>query len=371
MMAVFRFSLGIVIPAMEGEFHLTSFLEGLFVAVNLLGMITASTFAGSIAARIDPDRTLIMGTAIMATNHLLLGFSPSFELNLMLAYFAGVGAGILVPSLYARVGTIIPKSRGVLVGITNGLFTFGGLAGALMTASLVAMGEWRGPFAIYGLVGGISVVAMLSVSPRLGRTNAPKIVRRENIPYWKLLTDRHVLPITGVMFTGNFGFITFLAFGPKYLVEVWNLDLPTVGLVIAVFSLFGGIGAIVTGVWSDKVGRRWLAVLVNVVAAASSLLIFLQIGDFLIMIILSAVFGFGALPFWNLQISAIQDLVEKKNVVNATALAQNMAWIGAAIGPAMAGIILLYLDFQPSLILTVSLAFMIGAVLSFIGKEKR
>ena len=70
--------------------------------------------------------------------------------------------GILVPSVYSKMGTILPKHRGLLIGISNTIFTIGGFIGSITTALIITSSNWRTPFLLYGIYGLIVLILLAS-----------------------------------------------------------------------------------------------------------------------------------------------------------------------------------------------------------------
>ena len=373
--SVFRFSLGIVIPSMEAEFNISTLYQGLLISTNLIGALIISLFTGTISDKINIDRTIILGTLLMSTAYLLIGYANSYIIIIILVFVTGVGMGILVPSVYSKMGTILPKHRGLLIGISNTIFTIGGFIGSITTALIITSSNWRTPFLLYGIYGLIVLILLAStyryiIKNKEYKININKKYGSQILSRYKEISKiKNIIPITGNMFIGNLSFVTFIAFAPSYFIEIQKLDIIYIGYIMAAFSISGGLSAILTGRLSDKIGRKNISTIMNVIALIASGIIFMNLFTNEILIILAAVFGFGLFPFWNLQISLIQDAVENRIIVTATAYVQNTAWIGAIVGPALTGYLLLFSSFQYTMLILTSVVWIIPIVLNLISRK--
>ena len=373
--SVFRFSLGIVIPSMEAEFNISTLYQGLLISTNLIGALIISFFTGTISDKINIDRTIILGTLLMSTAYFLIGYASNYIIIITLVFVTGVGMGILVPSVYSKMGTILPKHRGLLIGISNTIFTIGGFIGSITTAIIITSSNWRTPFILYGIYG-LSVLVLIAYIYRhiaknkdykasTNKKYGSQILSR----YKEISKVKNIIPITGNMFIGNLSFVTFIAFAPSYFIDIQKLDIIYIGYIMAAFSISGGLSAILTGRLSDKIGRKNISTIMNVIALIASGIIFTNLFTNETLIILAAVFGFGLFPFWNLQISLIQDAVSDRLIVTATAYVQNAAWIGAIVGPALTGYLLLFSSFQYTMLILTSVVWIIPIILNLISRK--
>jgi len=373
--SVFRFSIGIVIPSMEAEFNISTLYQGLLISTNLIGALIISLFTGTISDKINIDRTIILGTVLMSTAYLLIGYASNYIIIIILVFVTGVGMGILVPSVYSKMGTILPKHRGLLIGISNTIFTIGGFIGSLTTALIITSSNWRTPFTLYGIYGLTVLILLICAYRQITKNKNYKININKKYGsqilsrYKEISKIRNIIPITGNMFIGNLSFVTFIAFAPSYFIEIQKLDIIYIGYIMAAFSISGGLSAILTGRLSDKIGRKNISTIMNVIALIASGIIFTNLFTNEILIILAAIFGFGLFPFWNLQISSIQDAVDNRLIVTATAYVQNTAWIGAIVGPALTGYLLLFSSFQYTMLILTSVVWIIPIVLNLISKK--
>ena len=373
--SIFRFSLGIVIPSMGAEFNISTLYQGLLISTNLIGALIISLFTGTISDKINIDRTIILGTLLMSTAYFLIGYASNYIIIITLVFVTGVGMGILVPSVYSKMGTILPKHRGLLIGISNTIFTIGGFIGSITTAVIITSSNWRTPFILYGIYG-LSVLVVIAYTYRhiarnkdykvnINKKYGSQILSR----YIEISKVKNIIPITGNMFIGNLSFVTFIAFAPSYFIDIQKLDIIYIGYIMAAFSISGGLSAILTGRLSDKIGRKNISTIMNVIALIASGIIFTNLFTNETLIILAAVFGFGLFPFWNLQISLIQDAVSDRLIITATAYVQNAAWIGAIVGPALTGYLLLFSSFQYTMLILTSVVWIIPIILNLTSRK--
>ncbi|MGC8850162.1 MAG: MFS transporter [Candidatus Bathyarchaeia archaeon] len=354
-LSMFRISIGLLIPEVSRHFHLGEVEVGLVLSAYLGAMALVMALGGYISDRAGRREAMGSGMAVMASGILLSGISRSFSLLVASIFIAGIGAGVYTPSLYAFMGEALPENRGLLAGITNSAYAFGGFLGPLIFAVLAAGYGWRIPLLIFGALSLASAAAIL-VTPYTGG----KEMGRGKASFKAVIKSKGMIPITSALAIVNVGFVSFTAWTPKFLLDQ-GLNINAAGLAFGLYSLFGGIGSIVLGWLSDRSGRLRITASTSIIAASLSILYYLDLPGGLPLpawMAFSALLGFVSFAYWNLSIAAAQDLVDSSVLGSATGFVQDIALITASAAPIISGGLIGLMGISHALMASVGLSYL-------------
>ncbi len=106
----------------------------------------------------------------------------------------------------------------------------------------------------------------------------------------------------------------------------------------------------------------------GIVATAISIAIFsLTSSNVLTIILLSATLGFFISPYWNLFLTSAQELVREDFVSSVTGLVLCFGFIGIAVGPVIAGLLIPIYGLNQTLLCLIALPSILYALLGFIS----
>jgi len=368
--AMFRMSIGIVLPEIAKEFSLVEAQSGAFFSSLFLGTAMTMAVAGYVSDRLGRGITSTAGLSLISMGLLLTGYSNSYLMSLGSFFTAGLGLGIFVSSLYAVMGEILPRSRGFLVGSTDGFYAFGAFLGSWLSGNIASYYGWRIPFYIFGLIGVLITLGLWFSKPR----SSSKVtrLRRERLPktsYLEMLKTRNVLVVSIALFVANLGFGSFAAWTPTFLSLVDGLDITQTGLAFGVWALIGGLGAIVLGWLSDRLGRRVVILASGIFAAILAYFYFINVNSFLIVLGLSAALGFTSFAYLSLFISLAQDSVNPTAIGSVTGLVQDISTIAAIIAPLIAAALIMAVGIVLAMIVSVCIPYLVQGILVLASQE--
>lgn len=336
--AMFRTVGGVVLPAISGEFALSDVEAGLLISAAMLSTAVAMGLVGYISSIAGRGRSLVLGYLLLTLGMGLTGFAPNYFICLLLFATASFGAGVFISTLYALVGEIFPRSRGLLLGVTNSFFAVGGFLGPWLAGNILELYSWREVFQLLGVAAAPVLVTLLLVL----RSRYPQTSHRDlgvKASYMKALRNRSITLICLMMATANLAFITFLSWTPTFLLRIQGLQVSQAGLLVGFVSVFGAAGAIVFGLLSDRTKKWLMNAVTGISSGACSLILFNGVYTFDVLVVLAAVFGFTCFAYWNLIIASAQDSVGREEIVLVTGLVTNSGTIGAIFGPLIAGLL--------------------------------
>jgi len=368
---MFRMSIGVILPNMAEEFSLVEVQSGAFFSSLFLGTTMTMAIAGYVSDRLGRGVTSTAGLSLISIGLLLTGYSSSYLMSLGSLFIAGLGVGIFVSSLYAVMGEVLPRSRGFLVGVTNGVYASGAFLGPWLSGNIARYYGWRIPFYIFGLVGvPVALGLWFSKSGSSSKAKRVREVRLNKTSYLRILKTRNVLAVSIAMFAANFGFSSFASWAPTFLSLVERLDITQTGLAFGIWALTGGIGAIVLGWLSDRLGRKVAILTSGIFTAILAYFYFISVNPFLIVVGLSAALGFTSFAHWSLLTSLAQDSVDSATIGSVTGLVQNISVTANIIAPLIAATLIIAVGTVWAMIASVCIPYLIQGILALASEER-
>ena len=247
------------------------------VAIFSLGVSAA--WAGQVLPRVGPRKLALAGSTLFCGGYLIAGFAlqldsvPLFCLGYGVIGGIGIGMGYVTP--VATVAKWFPEKKGLATGIV--VMGFG--VGALLLSKglapvLVVQTAGELPLVFFGL-GGVFALILLPASllmsnpppaaPTAGgaaAAGAPGSEEPDSVGAY-LKTGQFLL-LWVVFFFNIAAGISIISFQSELLREVWSLADPSLepavlaeygATLIAVSSVFNGVGRLFWGLLSDRIGR--------------------------------------------------------------------------------------------------------------------
>lgn len=264
-----------LLPVLHLDFGLSLSRAGLLVALPSVGTMLTLIAWGALADRFGDRLVLTLGLALTAvTTSMAAAASSSW---LMLATFLLL-AGAAAASANAASGRVVvgwfpARRRGLAMGIRQSAQPLGVAVAALTLPALAAT---------YGLGSALllpaAVAAVVAVVCAVVVLNPPRPARTQDSghlanPY---RGDRRLLRIHAISVLLVVPQFTVLTFALVWLVSERGWSLMSAGLLVAAAQVFGALGRLGVGVWSDRVGSRLrpLRIVAVAVAVAMGLLAF-------------------------------------------------------------------------------------------------
>ncbi len=261
----------ILSPMAEEVFHLAAKTAVLsFIVVFGSTKAVTNYLAGRLAERFGRKHVLVAGWLVAAPVPFLLMWAPTWPWVLAANAFLGVSQGLTwSTTVIMKIDLAGPSHRGLAMGL-NEFAGYLALAGsALATGYLAAsFGLRPEPFSlgVAFVAAGLALSALAvretrghaEVEGRLAGELPPEGAPTQREVFWRTtLLDRDLSSVSQAGLVNNLN--DGMAWGLFPLVfTAAGMDLEQIGWLAALYPATWGVGQLLTGAWSDRVGRKWL-----------------------------------------------------------------------------------------------------------------
>ncbi|MCK5146899.1 MFS transporter [bacterium] len=248
-------------------------------------------FTGKLSDRRGRKMFIVTGLCIYTMASMGYLWSDSVAELTWVRAMHGIGAAMIVPIAAAIIGDLSPKGKeGTWMGNFNIALFLGYGAGPLLGG--VVMQEW-GASAAFMVMGGLSFLALILVSFLL--PNSPQVLTSQTRKISKLavlLKEQRFRGLIVFRFTNAICRASILAFLPIYIKRLDVSD-AQVGFLVALNILLAGVVQYGFGRLADRMSRRLLLSVGNILTAVSLLAIPManSVND---LILLGIIMGLGS-----------------------------------------------------------------------------
>lgn len=354
------FTKKLTIPLAEGgDYGFTATQTAWIFSAGLATFAVVMVLAGRLQPKIGPRRLAALGGVVLAVGYVLGGFfGDTFAAQLLLIGIvggAGIGLGYVVP---IAVGVKwFPDKKGMIAGLAVAGFGFGAtlwvklagswFGGLLNTVSIAELPGVQSVFIVYGIAFGALVLlgSLVMVDPPAGY----KPIGWEPPPPAQAATTGAVDLESGAMLrTPQFAMLWLMFFGSAlaglmviYCIRLFGIDAlqssgaadaatagTIAGTAMAWYAILNGLGRIVWGTASDKIGRKKALIAMCLLQSAFMFGFFWMGRTELGLILGACVIGFNFGGNFALFPAATADFFGNKNV------GANYGWVFLAYGVA-------------------------------------
>jgi MFS family permease len=372
-----------ILPALaQEEFQLAERAAILsFIAVFGVTKAIANYFAGRFSDRWGRKPVLIAGWLIAIPTPFLIMAAPSWGWVVAANIFLGVSQGLTwSTAVIMKIDLAGPRNRGLAMGLNEFAGYFAVALAALATGWIAASYGLR-PEPFYLGVAFVAIGLLLSVFAvretsghaaveASGRSasgsEAEKPSAREvfNSVTWQ---DRNLSAVTQAGLVNNLN--DGMAWGLFPLVfAAAGLGLETIGILAALYPGVWGIGQLLTGALSDRLGRKWLTASGMWVQALGIGLTALSDG-FLGFAAGAVLLGAGTAMVYPTLLAAIGDVAHPSWRASAVGVYRLWRDLGYAFGAVIAGLVADWLGLGAAIWVIAGLTFLSGLIVAVRMRE--
>lgn len=166
MFAMTTDSVGVIIPEVIREFHLSMTVAGAFHYAAMSGIAFAAFFLGYLADKIGRKKSIILGLVLFALNSYLFAVGRSFAFFVVLLIISGAAIGIFKTGALALIGDISQSTteHTATMNTVEGFFAVGAIIGPAIVAHLMSVGtSWKWLYVIAGTICVLLITTAASV----------------------------------------------------------------------------------------------------------------------------------------------------------------------------------------------------------------
>ena len=290
-------------------------IEILSLSLIAAGSLTAilqfpaliNPFIGYLADRVSLRYFVILAPAVTATLIGSLGFVDSYY-GLAIIFFI---TGISVAAFHAPAPAMIGRISGNQVGKGMSLFMAGGelarSVGPILAVWVVSIWTLDGFFRIAVLGWAASLILfwrLRSIPARTDKSSGLGAV----LPVLRTV----FLPLLTVVFFRNFLLVSLTTYLPTFM-KSGGSSLWIAGIALAILELAGVVGALSSGILSDRLGRKPI-LLIAILASALLMLLFLNVDGWVLVPVLLAL-GFTTLSTAPVMLAIVQEQLPNNRAV--------------------------------------------------------
>ncbi|WP_321881544.1 3-(3-hydroxy-phenyl)propionate transporter MhpT [Paraburkholderia bannensis] len=256
-------SAGVAGPRMAKEFSLAVAQMGWAFSAGAIGLLPGAALGGRLADRFGRKRVLMASVTLFGLFSLATTLVWNFESLLVARLLTGLGLGAAMPNLIALCSEAAgPQQRSTAVGAMYCGMPFGAAIAALIGMLGASPTSWRDVFYVGGL-GPIVMVPLLGVflreSHQFVAARAAKGAR-ESMPgiseaLWRHGRARTTIALW-ISYLGTLVVLYFLMNWLPSMVLSRGLTRVQSNIVLMMFNIGGGIGAVAIATIMDRFGRR-------------------------------------------------------------------------------------------------------------------
>ncbi|MFN2517745.1 MAG: MFS transporter [Jatrophihabitantaceae bacterium] len=344
----------IVVPLLAKQtFHLNGYSAALTFIVAF-GLVKAATnfFAGTLSDRYGRKPVLVVGWLIAVPVPLLLMTAPNWGWILVANVLLGISQGLTwSTTVIMKIDLAGPQQRGLAMGL-NEAAGYGAVAAAALATGYIAAHAGLRPepfylglaFAALGL--GLSAVAIRETHGHarhearhheLRAGSQPGVLTTREVVVLASLRDRSLSAACQAGLVNNLN--DGLAWGLfPLLFAQHGLTVAKIGVLAALYPAIWGVGQLVTGWWSDRVGRKRLIVagmLLQGIALGGTALV----TSFVPWAVAAVLLGAGTALVYPTLLAVVGDIAHP--AWRATAVGVYRFWrdAGFAVGAILAGVL--------------------------------
>jgi fucose permease len=156
--------LGVAWPSLRRSFALPMSQLGVLLTAAMVGYLASSVASGALVARMGLGRVLVASSAATAVSALAYALAPGWEVVVLSAGGAGLGAGAIDAGINAfAAARLSPR----LTSWLHASYGVGAALGPVLTSTvLAATGSWRVAYGLIGLVLAMMIVAFARTAGR-------------------------------------------------------------------------------------------------------------------------------------------------------------------------------------------------------------
>ena len=323
---------------------------GFIVAASTLTGVFLKWPAGALSDLYDRRWLLLVGLLAFALPPFSYLLITDVSWLIVLRFVHGMATAVFAPIALAVVADLRREARGAAYGAYTAATQAGAMLGPLLGGWLLWTRGFSTTFVTAGTLGVISVLLffLMRLPPQIPHIatgiGATAVLHEMTRGARTVLGNVRVVVTSATDGARQVANGALMAFLPIYVIGI-GLDAAQAGMLFGVQSVTSFASRPTMGWASDRIGRRPL-ILLGLVVCAGSLAAIPFTAQFVGLMALSALFGFGEAIVNAAAAALVADLSELKTLGSAMGMQGAIMDIGHASGPILSGVLIGALGFQ-------------------------
>lgn len=338
----------------------------------------ANYLAGRLADRFGRKQVLIGGWLFAVPVPLLLMYAPSWTWIIAANVLLGISQGLAWSvTVIMKIDLAGPRQRGLAMGL-NEFAGYVAVAGSAWATAWIATIHGLRPEPFY--LGLVFVAAGLILSALVVRETRHHVAHEAALStgitplpsqrevFWRTsLTDRNLSSVSQAGLVNNLN--DGMAWG---LFPLWfaaaQMSLEQIGILVALYPATWGIGQLLTGACSDRIGRKWLIVS-GMWVQAGGIAVVLAAPGMLEAALGAVLLGFGTAMVYPTLLAVIGDVTHP--AWRASSIGVYRLWrdTGYAIGAVLSGVLADALGLSSAIAAVAVVTFLSGVIVAVRMRE--
>ena len=334
-------SLGLMLPSINREFHLSPTEEGILGSAPRIGMMILALPAGLWFSKLNAKHVTTITFILGALLVLLQGWSPIFAVLLLARALYGISMVVREPVRAMLVRQwALPREVVTINALSNMLWGVTAVGFLLVPLLLRALDDdWRTTFYIFAAgILGLTLIWHIFGKERISPQYQADMLAQTRSPISSIFRYRELWFLAFGVLGNAAAWSAFAVFWPSLMLEKFGLSELTSGSIIAIgggVSAFAGIGV---GILTNKIGKKRVILWWCGVGMAATQVAFLWTGSFGWLVLITAVNGVAWSHFPIVLTIPFQlPNIKPREIATAIGFLETAVWAGALVGPILTG----------------------------------
>jgi len=258
-----------LLPALLGSLHVSVGLAGLLVAIYALTAALASFVSGLLSDHYGRRRFLLLGVLLFAASSWTASRTLTFHGLVLARALTGLAAGMLSTcSITYAADWFDYRVRGKALGLISSAYFAAPILGVPLAAQIADRYGWHRAFLLFAILAlAIAVLSIRLPKDKLNPEPSSDKLRAAGRTFRLFLARPDTMAALGIAFLVSGGLVGFLTYVGQWLNGQFALSTRTIGWVFMLGGLVALGSAPAGGIISDRIGKRSVSIVSNIILA--------------------------------------------------------------------------------------------------------
>ena len=258
-----------LLPALLSSLHVSVGLAGLLAAIYALTAALASFISGLLSDHYGRRRFLLLGVLLFAVSSWTASRTVTFQGLVLARALTGFAAGMLSTcSVTYAADWFDYRVRGRALGLISSAYFAAPILGVPLAAQIADRYGWRRAFLLFAVLAlAIAVLSFRLPKDKPNPEPSSNKLRAAGRTFRLFLARPDTAAALGIAFLVSGGLFGFLYYVGQWLNGQFGLSTRTIGWVFMLVGLVALGSAPAGGIVSDRIGKRSVSIVSNIILA--------------------------------------------------------------------------------------------------------